>query len=302
MIRKAIVVALLALVVSSGFAPLAAAQGDVIAIDEDNHLATDAAVEEFQSDGKTTAEIDRVQMTLSVHDDPCEAGLDPIVCSTQNTYLRVQYDEGIERTVRVKVDAELVEPRVKQGLQAENSDAVVANVEPGENGEYTVITLELDGKSDAVFEFNAAEGMLWDVRHSASGAVEDVTGISAPDNPLSSGEWQYVDPSALAGEDTTKHLDVPDGATVQYDRGDIENTTEDSTWLAVPDCENPSEQPVCSYEADGESGVYVMSTQEEPPQVRYTDGVSPGGHVGGALNELQSIVDDTLNQFGSLFE
>lgn len=277
------------------------AGSDVISIDDDHELNSDGSIEQYEAEGLATAEVDRIQLEMTLAEDPEDVGLDgwkySLGAGSGNEYLRLQYDESIDRTVRIELDEELVTPRTKHGVESVEGD-VVADIYPSSDGESTIIKVELEGDSDVVIPLNKAEGWLFDIRGSASESVESVSGYELSSNPFASEDWEYVDPDALSDSDST-YMVESERATIQYNGADVDS--EDDVWLTVPECNNPAEQAVCSYEKDGEIGTYVMSTQDEPPQIRYKDGYSISDSVSASINELHQIFGNIQDRVSSIF-
>ena len=294
---RLLLVCVLILSVAGGFAVTASAS-DYIPIDEDHGLNEEEAIEEYEETGSVERDLDRLDMTIGYYDDPCEAGVDQFLCETNNEYLYVEYNEDIDREVRLLVKDEYITERQKADVEGEESE-VTADFYPSDKDGYTVVELQLEGETEDVIEINWAEGTLWDIRGGVADGVEDLTGFETPGNPLATGDdWSYVDPVEYEeGEQNVVHLDeINERSTVQYNEGDVDEEVAEDRWITVPDCDDPSEQHVCTYTVDGEDGVFVMSTMDDAPQVRFADGVSPVGGVSGAANELVSILSDILDR------
>ena len=297
--RVALVVALLFASVVAGI-PLAShvsAASETVTLDEGTPLTKPATVQEFQDSGYVTVDVAQLDMQFSIAESAGDVGLSEWThASSVNTYLRIQYDEEIERTVRFYVPSDYWTPRVKTGLNNagvhQGSKDITIDLEPAAGGEYTAVTIRLTGPTDAVFGVGRATGALFDVRGWADGALNDTTGISLPSLPTSGGtEWQYVDEAALTGNNTTYsiHASTPDELTIQYDY-DEQAGEENTRWLPVPACEDGDARGVCRFQKQGApETVFLLSTSDAAPPIRYAtdpDAVSTGGSI---VDQLASV-------------
>jgi len=281
---------------SIGAIGIAAAQTETI--DADHGLATDSAIDRYETEGIASTRLTAFDLRLTVAADPEPVGLsDWTHSSASNTFVRVDYNEEIDRTVRIYLPNELVTPRVHASMPADvvhnGSDDVRMALEPAADGAYTAVTLELDGKTDAVFTLSTLTGGIFGIREGADDLLNDTTGWSLPSLTGGGAEWQYVPETALTGEQVTYQIHVnntsTDDLTVQYSTTP-NKTADEARWLPVPTCDDISESDVCRFQKDSQPNtVYLLSTTDDAPPVRYA--VQPGvaDQAGGIVDELASL-------------
>lgn len=285
-----------------GAVPFASAE-KVYTVDDNTALDDADTISTYQKTGTASADVQQLDMTITVSDDRRKAGIDAYTSGVMNTYIRVQYREEIDRTVRFYVPEEYAEPRLKEGLQAENSDAE-AMLEPVAGGEYMAVTIQFRGETDATFAVNDAFGAYLSTTESVYGTIENTTGFSPPRLGASGHtQWQYPPDGALAGDNATYHIpsdpdkEDPMDLTIQYD-----NTpdSEEASWMPMPDC-SESVDPVCITERDGDPVLFSTSGKDVPP-IRYKHGTDRKAEAKGAAEHLmdswQGLVDDLGGFFG----
>lgn len=287
LLAVALVVALVATT-----SPAAAA---TVTIDQDNALATDEAIRTFESEGVVTRNVGALNLSVTVaqsHDDVDVVGPHTDV---NNVWLRLDYDEEIERTIRLYLPGDYFKPRVNTNLRSMDG-SVTASLTPVEGADgWTAVELHVEGPTDATFAVSKEAGAVFDARSFVRDAVNNTTGVSLPAIGATS-DWQYISARRLAGNETVRIEDTRrSGLTLQYDDGDVTG----EAWLPVPDCEDPSTQRVCYYE-DGNATV-VLAATEDPPQVRYKRGTDFKSTLGGAWNDLVRVPDRISDLLDGLF-
>ena len=277
---------------------------DMYALDTDNPLASADTAAEYEETGSAGGTVDQFDMRLTVTSSHEAAGLDGLQYATgsdsMNHYLRVQYNESIERTIRFYVHEDNWHPHYRQ-VDAENAD-VEAQFEPVKaNGQqYTAVTLTLTGETDAVFQVPKAVSGYYAARDTGRTWIENTTGFEVPSILSGSTQWERVNPDDLDNQSERVGIEAADrDVMVQYDAG---NTSE--RWVSVPSCENRANEPVCTFTREGDDNVYVLSKVNETPSVRYKHGSDPVAELKASLNELRGVddwVSDRVDAIGEVF-
>ena len=286
MLRNIVLVTLAVVLVT---APAAAMT--TTTLDANTPLTNDAHIDDFESDGVTSAEVVQIDFNITVADGHEDAGLDGFYIDSGTTYLRIDYDETVERTVRFYVPSEYFAPRVKRSLEAANGGPPIS-LSPVRDGSMTAVTVDLSGQTDATYRISSVSGGIWAGRSWAKDRVENTTGWEVP-SLAGSSQWQYIDaqtystasPARINNTDLTLQYqaDAPDGGT---------------QWLPVPTCSDPADQRVC-YLEDQDTTV-IMSSQDSP-RIRYKHGTDLLSTLGSDINDLLQTDDRAGDFFDSVF-
>lgn len=260
-------------------------------LDGDTPLTSDAAVDEFEETGSVTVDLHQYNASITVADDHEDVGLDGIHVDAGNVYLRVRYGEEIPRTLRFFVPSSYFTPRVADPVEPVEGGPP-ATFSPAENSTVTAVRVEFSEPPTTVtYQVSTTTGTALGIREWVSERVGNVTGFSLPS--LSSSEpWEYVGDD-LGPTSPAKIRGHPE--TIVYD----DEPGEGERWLAVPGCDDPETQKVCKYETG--NATVIMSTQENPPTVRYrrTSGLFDG--IRSSWSELTQLDDRVSDFFGGLF-
>lgn len=277
---------------------------DVYAIDSNHKLATSEHIDEFQTDGVTSANIGVINLRATIAEDHEDAGLSDQYSSlkhadTGNAYLRVQYNESIPRTVRFYVPAGYWTPFDERALAAENAD-VTAELEPIENASYTAVTIRFEGKTDATFKISKEAAFVFGRMRTSKGFIENATGWSLPTVFSSNNPWEPISQTNLSGDNTTYAIkrQPGDDVTIQYDNNPKQG---EEAWLPLPQC-SKSDAP-CRFTKTGVNDrVFILVTSDEPPAMRYkTGGSSTIINGQAAVEEAKRIANRFMTDIGSLF-
>lgn len=269
-----------------------ASGADVYAIDTNHPLATHEAVETYQDEGYVHGDVPGLNMSISVSQTHDQVGLTGWGHTDINRhYLRVQYNESIERTVRFYIPAGMWHPYVSEGVDAENTD-VTADLFPTDDGDYTAVTIHLTGETDAVIPISVEAATVFRVRDATKSVVENLTGLDLPS--WGGEQWQYLPETAFTSQNTTTALKTNDsGLRIQYDA--LLNSTEER-WISVPQCsEAVSDDPVCRFTRTDSGDVYLMRRSNESVTIRYRHGSGVIPDVSAVVNELVEGVDRFLD-------
>ncbi len=210
-------------------------------------------------------------------------------------YLRVQYNETIDRTVRFYIPSEYWFP-ITSEIDAVDAD-VTAQMEPTADGRYTAVTLTLAEPTDLVFEVPKQASFVFWGRSKTRDVVNNTTGYQPPKLGEDS-EWQYVPEGQLANESTYPVDTAEDGdVTLQYDTDPTAGT---ESWRMVPECSG-NDVPVCHYEKAGVDGkVFVLSKTADPPQVRFKQGTDYSATAESSGRELWDIPSQVMDDINAL--
>ncbi|MFW5911655.1 MAG: hypothetical protein ACOCQV_02845 [Halolamina sp.] len=298
--RRGLLFAAILVVAAMSPASLAAAQESVYDVDRGHALTDEDRIDAYEEEGVATGDVDGLDMQLTIADDAGDAGLSELQWrSTGRVFLRIDYDEEIERTVRIYLPAEYVEPQLKNDLESAEGD-VTADLEPTENRTHTAVTVTLSEPTTVTIPISASRGAIADSRAGLSEIVGNVTGVTMPSLTDGGAEWEHVSTEDLE-DDQDDH--IPSNATtIQYNAADNASDDEEADWVPVASCDDGS-TPVCTYRKAGQSDrVYLLSTTSDPPPVRYREGNSISGSLDAAVNDAMqgadNVVDDVTGFFG----
>lgn len=286
MLRK---IALLALAAALALAAPAAAT--TTTLDADTPLTDASHIEAYESEGVTSAQVVQIDLNVTVAEDHDDAGLDGFYLDSGTTYLRIDYDETVDRTVRFYVPSEYFAPRVKRSLAATNGGPDIS-LSPVRDGNMTAVSVGLEGQTDATYRISAVSGGVWAGRSWAKDRVENATGWEVP-SLAGDSQWEYLavgsystaSPARINGTDLTLQYETeaPDGGT---------------QWLPVASCNDPADQRVCYLE---DQNTTVIMSSHDSPRIRYKHGTDLLSTLGSDINDLLQTDDRATDFFGSLF-
>lgn len=296
-------VALIALLVLSLPASIGAAattttqDGHVTTIDTDHPAATDQAIAEFQDEGVTGGEVGTLALNLTVAEHAEDVGVDSALETDFNAvYLRADYDETIDRSVRVYIPKEMWYPHRMEG-ESPIQGGTEADFDVAQDGEYTAVTFHFEGEDDAVYRISKEAATIFEMRAKSSSVVENVTGFKPP-KVIGSTDWQYPD-DAFATNESTVAFEHDESLVVEYDS---DETPGRERWVNVPGCDSTagSDAPVCKFQRDGvENTTYVTARTGDPPAIRYTDKRSMlDSFRSTVINDLEAAVEDFRETVG----
>lgn len=286
MIRQtALLVVALALVITP-----ATAATTTTTIDADNPLTDADHISEYEATGVTNASLAQIDLTVTVADDHDDAGLDGFYLDTGTTYLRLDYDETVDRTIRLYLPEAYFAPRVQRSLDPETSGPTASLTPVREN--MTAVTIEVDGKTDATYSLSDTAGGVWAARSWAKEHAENATGWEMPTLTGGAAQWQYID----AGTYSTSSPATINGTslTVQYEADAPDGGTQ---WLPVSQCNDPADQRVCYLE---DTNTTVIMSSDDSPRVRYKHGTDLLSTLESDINDLFQSDDRAGGFFSSL--
>ncbi|PCR88693.1 hypothetical protein [Natrinema ejinorense] len=268
----------------------ATTSGDTVTLDDDTALTANSTIENFETEGIATANPTYPNMTITVADSATDVGVDGLrYTDFDTTYLRVDYDESIERTIRFYV------PKAYWHPHPDEPDAIdgetTATFEPTEGSNYTAVEMHLSGETDAVFEIKQQASVVFSVREYGSEWLEDEIGVDMPSTNGASEQWEYVPTAELTGDNPTFGIDTDgEDVTLQYDAAKTADPAS-KEWRTVPECADSSgaDAPVCTFTKDNSTEtVHILAQTDDPPDVRFKYG-------SGWLANIRSSIGELLN-------
>ena len=310
--ETAAALALTALLVTSMVSVVAvaptAASGNTTALDDDTALTEESVIEEYEEEGVVTVSETVPDLSITVADSAGDVDVHGLrYTDYDTTYLRFEYDESIERTVRVYVPREYWHPHPST-LDAVDGDAS-AQLTPTEDGNYTAVEIHFDGETDAVFEVRQQASLVFSARDHGTEWLSNETGVDIPAVSGEQDQWEYLPAQALANESAVGIDTEGDDVRVQYDASNTSDPT-DQRWRTIPPCSSSAggDAPVCTFENDHEPDrINVLAQTNDPPDVRYhhdagffADLRSSGGELfgdipGAVLDDARDFLDGVLS-------
>jgi hypothetical protein len=277
-------IVLVASVTAVPVAPASGQQADMVAIDDDHPLATEQAVAEYRTSGAVSGSLTAPSLRLAVADDHERVGLDGAHVDTDTVWFRLQYNESIERTLRIFLPAGYWHPYPLE-ITAENAD-VTATLRPTEDGQYTAITVTVSEPTDAVFGISRVGSATYAWKDYAKEAAENSTGVELPSLGGTS-YWDRVQPTQFANGSVVKFDESERAATIQYNSGE----SDDPAWIPVPACDTRAGEnaPYCSYvrpENESQRVVVANAARADLPALRYQYETGVGASVNGWVDDL----------------
>lgn len=256
-------------------------------VDDDHYIATDDGIEEWQEEAVVSDHVGDVDLELTVAESSDDVGVDRITQTDFNgVYLRADYAEDIERSVRVYVPAEMWHPHTKQGETSIDGE-IEADFQPTGDHKFTAVTLHFDGQSDDVFRISKETATIFKIRDGGTSFVEETFGVETP-KIISSTDWEYPE-DAFDGNESTIAIEHQGDIAIEYDS--LERPSQER-WLNVPRCDSSSasDAPVCKFDRQGvENTTYVATQVSDVPDIRYTEERS-------LLDSVRSTVTNDLRQ------
>jgi len=272
-------------------------------IDEDNPLADPSAGETYDNESTAGGDVPGYDMRITAAESHEDAGLEGIeytsASDTMRHYLRVQYNESIERTIRFYVHESVWHPHYYE-LDAENGDTT-ATFEPVTGGEYTAVEVTFEGETDAVFQVPKAVSGYYYARDTSRSWIENKTGYDVPTLFGGEEQWERIDHADLADSNESVAIGTNESEpTIQYDAAN----GSDEHWLSVPSCDSTlgDDAEVCTDERpDDPDHIYVIADGDDPPPVRYKYGTDLSTRITTSINELRAVPDRIMDSIDGIF-
>ncbi|AUX09282.1 hypothetical protein AArcSl_1653 [Halalkaliarchaeum desulfuricum] len=275
---------LLVVVLCGGLVAGVSADETVTQIDADHELATEETIQTYHAEGVVSGDAEQIQLTLTVAESADDVGIDRTApLDWRNDYLRLEYDEEIDRTVRVFIPAEMVTPYTREGVEALNNSHTTS-FEPIRDGEFLAVTVVLEGEDTVVFPLDKSASASYDIMDRANDRVERATGISLSGDE----EWTYVDGDDMAGHTVIELEADPDAVEIQFD---ARHGQADELWVTMPEGDDPRAE-VYWYYSSSDDLVYIVPKAEDPPAVRYKTEATLRDRIDGAVNDARQLAEN----------
>lgn len=269
---------------------------DTVTLPTDIPINSDEIVQKWKQKDVVTTEVGAPQMTITIgtERDHVDAGFtfNPLKGDTRNDFIRITHREDMTRTVQIPIRADYWEPFPREDLESLDESHTAALEPIQQNGEqFTLITVTFQGEDTAVFPLPEDAVAVYSAAERTEKNTNATFGI---DLGLTPSPWSRV-PDGVFGNRTAVRIEGnPDTMIIEYNDG----TPEDPYWLTVPG-DRKRNVPVYTLEKDDVPGaVYVVSTTEDPPAIRYKAKASWGDRVGLAIREARSIPSRIADGFG----
>lgn len=238
------------------------AADDVTAIDNSHDLDSDWATDRYADEGYVEGDVDIYDMQLTVAEDREDVADTPLITDTSD-WVRIEYNEEVERTLRITLPKDYGQPYERAGVESITSDHDV-DLEPVKDGEFLQLTVEVDGPTEIVIPLE------WDgqLSYTILDRVSDRVDRLQEWNPLSAdADWQYIESGDLEGDNAMTIADHDD-VLVEVD---ARPNQPDDRWVPAP--RSNADQPVYWYTQDGNNGTeaIVVSTTDDAPNIRYAE-------------------------------
>ncbi|MFC6720902.1 hypothetical protein ACFQGT_00450 [Natrialbaceae archaeon GCM10025810] len=260
-------------------------------IGADHDLDTSDAITEYNEAGHTETDLSRIDMTVTVAESKADVGLEdqPLPTDVRNDYLRLQYDEEAERTVRILIPDDYWTPYLREEVQS-ISDDHTAEFEPVRGGSYTAVVIRFEEPADVVLPVQWDSSLSYEVTERIDERLNKSIGFQIRDDDTG---WTYLEDENLS-EGAGHEIDgAPGDVTVQYD---ATPDRPEETWINAPRGETLSDD--IYYYDRGENGTtYVVSKTDEPPAVRYKEDSTFADRARGAINDLREVPNRIMDGF-----
>lgn len=255
---------------------------EVTDIGTEHPLADNATAAEYSRTGYVSSELSRYRITLSAAESGNDVGLPPSMTrDLRNDYLRIQYNESYQRTIRLLLPREYITPYTMETVESLNSDHT-ASYKPARSGDYLAITITFDGPGAAVLPLQKDSSAGGALLETVDRRVKQLTGIS----PLGrNGKWQYIDGEEVAAEPAYPINTTSEDVLIQYDAKP--NATEE-VWLNAPRGEQNG-VPIYYFERDSDNQLYVVSADASNPDIRLKTEPSRTDKIRGDINDIKLV-------------
>lgn len=280
---------LVAAVVLAAVAVGVVAADDVTDIGTDHDLASDDAMERWSDRGYAEGDVDRYQIELAVAESRADVGAeDAAVTNIRNQFLRIDYQEDYERTLRILIPRDVITPyKTTAGSLTSPHEATLS---PARSGEYLEVVVEVDGESDIVLPLNRDHAISYSLIERTDKRIERLTGVSPLDREH---DWEYVDGDEFTGE-THRINHSLDEMALQFD-ATPERT--DETWVNVPVGERGGAGVyVLDTDAKHDGNTTLVTTLQDPPEIRYRTESTLPAQVRGWVSEARTYPGDVMDR------
>jgi hypothetical protein len=305
--RPVVAVAVAALLIGScvGFAATSAiaasstTSSTLTDLDENTPLTERSSWESFKSDGRVSVNVTAPDLTLTIGKEQENVDLRGFHNDYSNEYLRIQYDEDLSRTIRFYVPSNYWGSYFDERVESVGGDDAAIKLVPVLDGRYTAVTIDLTGKTDAVFKISQTKGKTWSFWSAQDEKIENVTGVSSGISGTEQWNYAQADEWSDDGTLTIENVSNPDRVLIQYDAG----TGEEAVWLRVTG-EQDRDGPyyfVRESSSDGNATIVVVSESSTPAPVRVQRHATARDGIGSVVNDWAQTLDRASSFFDGLF-
>lgn len=298
--RLVVVIAAVALLIGSCVATAGVALADtaLVDLDENTELTDRSTHDEYASAGVATVDVAAPDLEIGIAEEHEDLGVDGFHNDYAYDWLRIRYNEDIDRDIRFYVPSAYWSPYFDESVDAVDGD-MTAKFVPVDGGAFTAVRLSFDGPTTVVFPVSATSGTTWSFWSDQDDRIEDATGVSSGID--GSEQWNYVGDSEWSnGTLVVENVSNPDRVLIQYD-GEVSDESE--LWLKVPEGQS-SRAPVYYFErsSDGNaSTIVVVSEKDDPPAVRMKRSSTTQDGLSSVLNDWSQMPDRIGAFVDSLF-
>lgn len=257
---------------------------DITNIGDDHDLDSADAISQFNSEGVTSAELARLDMEVTIAEKKSDIGLEDqlLPSSIRNDFIRLQYNEEADRTVRILIPDDYFTPYPRERVSTVTGDADV-EIKPIRGGDYMEIIARFHGEDDVVIPIQWDSQISYQAIERVDDRLDNSIGITLRDDDA---EWQYVDSDALTEGPGYSIGESAGDVTVQYDATPDQP---EETWINAPKGETFSDD-IYYYQRDSEDGTaYIVAKTDNPPAIRYNVDSSLGDRLRGDLRDIGQI-------------
>lgn len=292
----------LLLVSCASVAGVAVATEPITDLDENTALTDRSTWETYQSKGVTSVSVGAPDLDITIAEEHEDAGVNGWKLDTSRSWLRVEYNEEIERTIRFYIPSNYWGPYYDEAVEPEQGDDVSAKLVPVDGGRYQAVTITFTGPTTAVYPVSNAKGKTWAFWSKQDERLSNKTGVST--GVSGTDQWNYAESTDWSnGTIAVDDVADPDRFVVEYD-ADVSNES-DPVWLRAPEGETRGE-PVYYFvrepaNASENATVVIVSKADDPPAVRIKRQTTARDGVGAVWRDWGNMADRARETLGRLF-
>jgi len=288
---------IVSLPIGGGLASADNSSSSVSTIDSDHALTERSSVDAFNSDGYAEADLGHYDGTITVASSRDDVGISDELLpnNVRNDFLRIQYDEDHERTLRIHIPNDYWNPYSQASVESVTSDHS-AEYEPVRGGEYLQVVIHVDEPADIVLPIRKDSAFSYQAVQRVDRQIERATGWTF----FSGDEWLHVRGDELTEGTGYELEDVDDleEAVIQYD---AHKDDPSETWLNAPENDEGDGIYVMTRGSGENESVMVVATTEDPPDIRYKPHADFGDREGGYVNDALEIPNRIAEGLGDLW-
>ena len=272
---------LVALIAATGLTVTPTIGDDVTAIDDGHELDSQWAIDEYNEYGYVEGDVNNYQLDIAIANEREAVADDALIGDIGTDWVMFEYHENIQRTIRIHIPSEYVTPYERAGVESATGKHT-ADFEPVQDGEYLQITVTVDGPATIVLPLEwdgQASYRILDRMNGYADAVRDHSPFAGETN------WTEYSGEEVSQESAVKVADTAD-VEVQVD---ARPDSGDRVWIPAP--KDATDEDVYYYhrEVNGTVNTYVVSTVENPPDIRVGEDVTAWDRLRSEINSAMEI-------------